>query len=418
MTHRWKIFAILAALYLLAYFYRVSMAVMAKDLVADLHLSASQLGTLSGIFFYAFALTQLPLGPLLDRFGGKRVVILTGLVTTCGLVVFGLATSYPAALAGRILIGAGSATVLMGALKVFTNWFDRLEFGRISGFIIAIGNLGNLTATAPLALAVSSFGWRITFAAAAVLQIAGIAIAQRLVVETPLPHNEASQLHNSRTPSPATALRQVFATPSYWLMSLLAFFWYANYMAMQGLWGGPYLMEVLGLTRSRTGFLLLATSVGFLSGCLFVGNISEKVFHSRKKTLLCGQFGLLCCMLLFLGPAEKLSYPLLLALFFLLGLTVSSGVAIYPFIRESFPTHIIGTALTAVNFFILLGAAVIQQVMGFYIERFPKTGTGYPPEAYHGAFLIPIAGLAIGLCLFLFVKDTFRSPTYEPTAKN
>jgi MFS family permease len=201
-------------------------------------------------------------------------------------------------------------------------------------------------------------------------------------------------------------------------MSALAFFWYANYMAVQGLWGGPYLMEILALSRNQSGTLLLATSVGFLIGCIFIGNISEKLFRSRKRTLLYGQFGMLCAMLLFLGPAESVPFPLLLALFFLLGLTVSSGVAIYALIRESFPTAIIGTALTAVNFFILLGAAVIQQVMGFYIERFPKAAAGYPPGAYHGAFLIPIIGLAVALCLFLFVKDTFKAPEHDATAKN
>ncbi|MBI5656862.1 MAG: MFS transporter, partial [Geobacter sp.] len=64
MSRRWRLFSILSFLYLLAYFYRVSMAVLAGDLSRDLALDAVQLGTLSGAFFYAFAVTQLPLGPL------------------------------------------------------------------------------------------------------------------------------------------------------------------------------------------------------------------------------------------------------------------------------------------------------------------------------------------------------------------
>lgn len=246
MTKRWQIFAVLAFMYVLAYFYRVSMAVMARDLSLELHLTAAQLGTLSGAFFYAFAFAQLPLGPLLDRFGGKRVIFLTGIVTTLGVAVFAASSSYGSALAGRILIGAGSASVLMGSLKVFTNWFDRQEFGRISGFIIAVGNIGNLSATTPLALAMAAFGWRPAFAAVGIIQVLSLLVLQWSVREHPETTSPADERPKATPHSPFAGIARVIATPSYWFMSCLAFFWYANYMAVQGLWGGPYLMEILG----------------------------------------------------------------------------------------------------------------------------------------------------------------------------
>jgi sugar phosphate permease len=404
MSKRWKIFAVLSFMYVLAYFYRVSMAVMAKDLTRELDLTAAQLGTLSGIFFYSFAFCQLPLGPLLDRFGGKKVVLLSGIVTTLGVILFSLSSSYQTALAGRILMGAGSASVLMGALKVFTNWFDRSEFARISGFIMAVGNIGNLSATTPLALAIAGFGWRTSFLSVAVLQVICLLLVQRTVREQPSEPVHHEEPHPAGR-SPLTGMALVVRTPSYWLMSGLAFFWYANYMAVQGLWGGPYLMELLGMTRGEAGSYLLATAAGFLVGCIFVGRVTDSLFRSPKRTMLVGQFVLLCFMTLFLGVGEMIPRPLLFGLFFLMGIAVSSGVAIYPLIRESFPHAIIGTALTAVNFFILLGAATTQQVMGWYIERFPRGPAGYPAAAYHGAFLIPVCGLALALLLFMFVKE-------------
>jgi hypothetical protein len=56
--------------------------------------------------------------------------------------------------------------------------------------------------------------------------------------------------------------------------------------------------------------------------------------------------------------------------------------------------------MTGVNFFLLMGAAVMQHVMGHYIHSFPRSPAGHPPAAYHGAFLIPICGLACTLALF------------------
>ena len=407
MKPRWKIFAILSFMYLLAYFYRVSMAVAARDVALELHLSAARLGTLSGIFFYAFAFAQIPLGPLLDRFGGRRVVSVCGILTTAGSLVFALAPGYPAALAGRILLGAGSASVLMGALKVFGNWFTPREFATVSALIIAIGNLGNLTATAPLARAVGAFGWRHPFVAAALVQGTATLLAFLVVKDHPpaAATGEASAEPHHRMGLIA-GWRAVAATPSFWRLSLLAYFWYACYMALQGLWGGPYLMEVLGLDRAAAGNLLLLTSVGFITGCLLVGRVSERLLKSRKWTLVAGQSCLLALMLCTLGPAESLGRPALAALFFALGLSVASGVTIYPMLRAMFPKAITATGMTAANFFVLMGAAVTQQVMGLVIERFPRTPAGYPAAAYHSAFLVPVCGLALAILLFLGARES------------
>ena len=59
---RWTIFAVLALMYILVYFYRVSLAVVAGDISRELHLSPEQLGTLSGVLFYVYAAAQLHWG--------------------------------------------------------------------------------------------------------------------------------------------------------------------------------------------------------------------------------------------------------------------------------------------------------------------------------------------------------------------
>lgn len=404
MKLRWRIFAVFSFLYALAYFYRVAMAVLADDLSREMSLTPSQLGTLSGVFFYAFAFVQIPLGPLLDRYGGKITVLFSGILTTAGIIVFAFSQDYTQAVIGRILIGAGSASVLMGALRVFTNWFDAKEFGRISGFIIAVGNLGNIMATAPLAIASNLMGWRNIFLFLACLQMLALVSASYVVSERPDPletKQHKASLHQMR------GILDVLSTPSYWLISFSAFNWYASYMAVQGLWGGPYLMEVTGLSKEGAGRILLATSAGFLSGCLFVGDFTERITGSPKRTMIAGQFALLILMSLFLGPMEKIPKFMLTGVFFAIGIAVSTGVAVYPLIRESFPSKITGTALTSVNFFILLGAATMQQGMGFIISGFSKTAAGgYPADAYNRAFTLPISLLAISTLLFIWTRDT------------
>ena len=272
MTQRWKIFTVLSIMFLIGFFYRVSMAVAGHDVTVDLGLDAVQLGILAGIFFYVFAFTQIPLGPLLDRYSARMVVTIFGLATTMGAFTFALAPGYRVALIGRLLLGMGTASVLMGSLKIFTNWFFPQEFPSVSGFMVAAGNLGNMSATAPLAMAVTHFGWRATFLATAVMQ-AGITLAVYLVVRD-YPSKLASAPAEDRGGASFGILhawRTILATPAFWFVSLIAFFWYANYMVLLALWGGPYLREAVGLSPALAGNTLLCTSVGLILGSLLLG---------------------------------------------------------------------------------------------------------------------------------------------------
>ena len=167
---RWFIFFILALVYILVYFYRVSLAVVAKDVSRDLNLAPAQLGSLSSVLFYVYAAAQIPLGPMIDRLGSRLVISGSGVLTAIGGILFSQAGSMGQAMAARVLIGIGTASVLMATFTIFSHWFTKKEFGKVSGLMVAVGNLGNLAGTAPLAIAVSLFGWRDSFLAAGVLQ--------------------------------------------------------------------------------------------------------------------------------------------------------------------------------------------------------------------------------------------------------
>ncbi len=403
---RWVIFAVLALMYILVYFYRVSLAVVAGDISRELRLTPQQLGSLSGILFYVYAVAQIPLGPMIDRLGSRLVISGSGILTAVGGILFSQADSLASAMAARMLIGIGTASVLMATFTVFSHWYSKQEFGRVSGFMVAVGNLGNLIATAPLALAVAAIGWRSSFLAIGIMQVLVTMLVFGMLQDKP------SQPAYPEVVAPAAekagmlaAWSEILGNRDFWLLGIIAFAWYGNYLALQGLWGGPYLMEVLHLSREATGRMLMFTSLGFMAGSTVTDTIARRFFRSYKKTLLAGQLLLLCLMSAFLGWAEIIPRPLLMFVFFCIGLAVSSGVMIYPIIRSMFPVRIVGTALTSLNFFVLMGAAVTQQVMGLIIGSIGGNSAGMQAQAFHAAFLFPLTGLAMTIVLFLLARD-------------
>ena len=108
-----------------AWFQRVIPSVMVDRLMADFAVGVAVLGTLSSLYFYAYAVMQLPVGAMVDRWGPglpyAGALILATLVSS----LFAVAESIQMAYAKRILIGVGSAFGWVAALKVIAERFRR-----------------------------------------------------------------------------------------------------------------------------------------------------------------------------------------------------------------------------------------------------------------------------------------------------
>ncbi|QIG49587.1 MFS transporter [Nordella sp. HKS 07] len=103
--------------YLLSYLLRAVNAVVAPDLVADFTLTPAQLGLLTSAYLLSFALFQLPLGILFDRYGPRRVQAALLTLAAGGCVLFALAPGFITLFLARAVIGLGFAGGLMSGFK-------------------------------------------------------------------------------------------------------------------------------------------------------------------------------------------------------------------------------------------------------------------------------------------------------------
>ncbi len=403
------IFSILSCLFTLSMFYRVSTAVIAPNLIQDLGLNAETLGILGGAFFYSFALFQIPMGPMLDRIGPRIVITSFSMIGALGAFVFALGNSFLVALLGRILIGVGMASVLMGSMKVFVIKFPPKEFVTLIGLMQAIGALGNIFAASPLAFLTSTIGWRLTFVIAGVVT-ALLAFLVFLILGEEKGNIEG--LASSPSSQPEMGILQSFrlllGSLTFWQIGAIAFFRYGTFVCLQGLWLGPYLMDIEGYSPVQTGNLIILLAIGIIVGGPIAGWLSDRTFHSRKGVAL-GGLSLYCLSLLPLIGVVKLPSPFWFGLlFFFIGFFCSFGMVIYAHAKELFPIAISGTVMAGVNFFTMAGPALFMPALGKVIESFPRTGSSYPAEAYHLSFLICFLGMTASLVFYAFSKKERR----------
>lgn len=399
------IFLILSALYTLSMFYRVSNAVIAPNLIRDLGLDAETLGILGGAFFYSFALLQIPMGPMLDRFGPRIVVISSALVGAMGAFLFAFGESFAAAMLGRILIGMGMAPILMGSLKVFTLQFPPEKFATLMGTFVSVGTLGSILATSPLAYFTSTIGWRMAFIMAGGVT-ALLAFLTFLILGREKKKSESliSSLPSQPEIRILQSFRLILGSLAFWQIATVAFFRFGVSMGLQGLWLGPYLMDIKGYSPVQTGNLLILLAIGTIVGGPIAGQFSDRIFRSSKGVALWG-LSLYTLSLLPLIGIFKIQNPLWYGLiFFFNGFFGTFGMVIYSHAKNLFPVAISGTVMTWVNFFTMAGAAIFMPALGKIIEAFPRIGHSYPAEAYHLSFFICFLGMVASIIFYAFSK--------------
>jgi sugar phosphate permease len=408
MSRRWCIFAISTSLFFLSQFYRASNAVIAPHLLQDLSLDTRGLGLISSSFFYAFALTQIPISIYLDRVGPRRMMTALSLVGVVGAFIFAWADSLTMGLAGRALLGMGMACNLMGTYKLLTVWFGPLSFATLSGVVFSIGTAGNMVATTPLVLLVQKMGWRLTFCLIGGINLLMILVLYVVVLDRPPEKASISSSSDSLSGGGVQlglqGLHLLLRMRDYWIISLGAFVRYGVFASFQTLWAGPYLMESMGLSALKAGNLIFLMNVGMILGGPVWGGLSDRVFKTRKWIIFSGLMILSFVMLLMTMLSPGTGLVVLSLLFFGFGLFAATGILVYPHIKELMPLEMSGTSMTAVNFFNMIGPAVFLQGLGTLMQSlYPQASRG--PDAFNAAFLVCTAWLVAASLLYLLTRD-------------
>lgn len=414
LMYRWFIFAVLAAQYLFVYFHRVCPAVVASELIKSFNISGTALGILASGYFYPYAAMQIPVGIIVDAWGTRKTVTLFALIAALGSIFFSLSPTFGFATFSRIFVGLGVSAMFVASLKVFANWFKGIEFARMSSLLMAIGGVGGLVASTPLALLTEQFGWRGAFLVIGIITILLTVVTWFTVVDRPEDRGfpaiiEADKAQAKGSRSIGRDMIMVLREKHFWPIAFWFFFTGTSIFGFFGLWAGPYLMDTYSLSKPAAGNILSMIYLSMILGGPFLGHLSDKILVSRKKVLIGSAIAHALCWLIMLLYYNSLPIPVLYIIFFFMG-TTGSGVAPvgYAATKELFPTDMAGTSIGTVNLFPFLGGAIFQPLIGYILDRVGKVGAVYSPSAYKMVilvlFIISLSGLA---CLFLS-KETIR----------
>lgn len=381
----WRIFLPFAAGYFLSYLYRTINAVLSPYLTAELRLDATDLGLLTSVYFLTFAAFQLPLGVLLDRFGPRRVEAVLLVFAAAGAGVFASSGDATGLIIGRGLIGLGVSACLMASFKAFVLWFPAERLPVANGWVLAAGGLGALVATAPVEFALRLLDWRGLFAGLAGLSVL-IALALLLVV----PERGGSSVGGNWR-GQWQGVADIFRSRVFWGLAPSSVVSQASFLAIQGLWAGPWLRDVAGLPKTVAADYLFWTAAAMVGGFLGLGQLAYRLTRWGIPPIAVAAAGMALFMLIQLAVLCGFGWPVVWVLFGFFG---TSGVLNYAILSQAFPPDLAGRVNTALNLLVFVLAFAAQWGMGVMINRWPVAGGGYAASGYQLAF-----GLALVLQL-------------------
>lgn len=375
--------------YYLSYLLRTVNAVISPDLTAELSLSAADLGLLTSAYFLTFACAQIPLGIALDRFGPRKVEGGLLLLAALGAAAFALGDSLTELGLARGLIGLGVSACLMAGLKGFAMWYPPERQTSMTGFIMAAGALGALTATAPVEAMLPLVGWRGVF-----WMIAAIATAVAVFIFVALP-DEAPHASNETVGEAFRAAGKIFVAPGFLRFAGSAVFFTGGFMALQSLWAIPWMMNVNGLSLSQAAGNLLILNIGMLVGQLSIGMLGTRLARrgvSPANLMQVGFSAMLAVEVLILlrwGPVP--------VLWFLVGVLSSVNAQSYLATSAGFPRAAFGRVSTAINLMAFVGAFGVQWGLGGVLDGLRHLGweTGASLSAAFAGLLV-LQLLALG----------------------
>lgn len=415
----WLVFAIGAAAHFTVMFNRVAVGQMFPQLMAEFSTTGVGVAALSSIYYYTYALMQVPAGALADTLGSRRVMSGGMLIGAVGWFIFASSRSLAIASAARLLSGFGLAGIFLGLLKSISVWFPASRYGTLTGISTFFGNLGVATAMFPFVILVGAIGWRgSSYAVSGATLI--IAILIWIFVRDDSPHRSRSGGHHKGHTMEIIlkGTGEIIRSKGSWQPLIGFMLVFGGLMTFTGLWGAPFMMQVHGITQSTAGSFLVVSTAGGATAAVLIGWLTDR--SGRPKLLFC----ILAClqaaswlMLLYTmriaGTAA--AKAIIAAAMLLMGVSNSSFLPAFVIIRKMNRVEVSSLAQGLNNASGFVGAITIQALVSGVMDKlwkgayFSEGVRLYPQGAYSVGFALCLGAIAIAVaCGLMMPKDEVR----------
>lgn len=395
---RWVVAALFFLVYMVAGADRANIGVVVPFIKQEYHLSNTDIGALASLFYLTYALVQIPSGYLFSKYGIRKLLTGSLVVTSLATLLIGFTTSVLQLKLARALLGAAEGPINIGIVSIINRWFPPSEKGLATGIFMSSIKFAPAFVPPLCAYIVHLYGWREVFYLFAVPGFFVAVLWWWLVKDDPAESRHCSvsevQYIQGTRGADQQVIRPMVRIPQ-WVDTLIRsrdtklladsksilLSWNVwacaiGYFLMVGItysimtWIPTYLITVKHYSIMKMGMVAAAPWVGAIIGNLLGGWLSDRVFDKRRKpAMLISSLSTVIMMYVLLNsPSDP---TLLAAVFLLAGILLNIGYStflVYPMglaTKEKVPF-----AASVVNTGGSLGGAFAPFVVGLLLDSF------------------------------------------------
>lgn len=394
---------------LLAY----AVAVMHRTALGAAGLEAAEhFGTTPGIVstfvvlqLALYALAQVPVGLLLDRYGSRIMLSAGLLIIIGGQIVLALATELQLAYLGRILLGVGDACIFNAVLRLLPNWFEPRRIPiltQVTGMFAGFGQIASVALVLPM---VQTLGWRQGLLIVSLVSLVAVVAILGWVRNAPPgvdPSTVADPLREipgrivGVTKHPATQL-------GFWVHFTSGF----SMNAFLFMWGMPYLIVAQGLSHLEASGLFTMLSVSAMFAGPVVGALTARHPLRRSTLALIVIWSLIVVWAaVLLWPGRAPAVLLFLLVIVLAAGGPGTGIG-FDFPRTSLPSTRLGAANGIVITGAFAGGTLLILLMGVFLDWIAGGGD-YTPEHLRLAWALQAPFFLVGITGILLSRRKLR----------
>jgi predicted MFS family arabinose efflux permease len=306
-------------------------------------------------------------------------------------------------MAGRMLIGIGSACAFISCLKLATDWFAPHYFPLIAGIANMMGTLGATFSGKPLATLVNNYGWQ---NACFGMALVGLIVAPLVWILV------QDKQRGKHAVSFKESFLSIAKTKQIWLIGLIGGALYLPITAFAELWGVPYIMKVYGINNQDASQATVMIFIGMAIGGPVFSYIAHFFRSYKTAILICAVAA--SSFFVALSFADHFSYNTVFIILFGIGFAIGGQVLAFTVARNNTSDAFNGTAMGFTNGLISLVGLIFQPFLGkildiFWTGEIAENGVRiYSLENYRYAIFVLAAALIISVIMLVFVKDNYK----------
>ena len=396
-----------ALFYFFANFQRIAIPGAVFDLLQqELAVSAPYITAFGAIFMYLYAVNQLIIGVLVDRYGGLRVMLTGGIILGLGALLFPISTNLPLMYFSRVLVGIGGSCFYLSLIRELRECFSDKNFGIAISVMLCIGYCGGIAANAPFVFMMKYMNWRTILVILALIILAGVLLF--IILSPKVKYPEINRNVKLRT----LPFRLVLHKKHNRNLFSFACCNFGISYAIQAIIGKKFLEDFCCMPTAKAAVVLSIMAI--IAAAFNIINASVcKMCHNHRVVFLKNASVItflslltICTCLIF-----NIRTPLIAIIFCILAGNASLTSLLVPVLHLTNRKMVSGTAVSIMNFCFFTMVGLLGTAMGFLLNLFAPEKIG-DVLVYSNKSYLAVFGLFFLISVFEMYKAMKLSNKY------